>query len=562
MRSWFPLLLWLPLIPAVAAQTPASSQPTNCTVQGQIIQQPGGQPIGKANVRLFGTGDADTTEVTAITDAEGRFKIEDVKPGAYRVSYDRSGFVDSEKRHHGNGMLLSVEAGQDVKDLLFHMAPAAVITGRVTDLDGDPVPNVEVAAIPPHFNRNSVPAVAGGTTNDLGEYRIGGLSPNHYLVEALPLRQLSGALESAKAGGKMPTVYGVTYYPGTTDKSQASPLVLRPGDDVPVNIRLAPVRFFHVRGEVTNLPTGTTDATVVLRPLEDYSMAAIENWPLDKDGKFDIRGVLPGSFGVLLVFGSGLSPTVMRGDQTVQVSSADVDGLRISPVPNGQVRGRFRMDNGQKTDWSSVHVSLYSNRPAPPLGSYTSAGNGFDAMYWDDNPAHAEVGRDGSFEMQAIPADIYQVSMRSSSKSFESYYVKAVSQNGKDVSDSGVNVSDVACSLDILVGANSASVEGVVSDGDKPASDVHVVIIPDPAGRRQRHDLYQIRTTDDHGHFNLIGLGPGHYQLFAVDEDADYDEVTDPEFARAHESSAKAIKLEEGEHKSIELKLSPQVGDK
>jgi hypothetical protein len=544
----------------ITAQIPASKPPAHCSIEGQIVQQLGGQPVRKADLRLFSIGEhqeVEEQEYSAATDAEGHFTIEDLKPGVYRLHYGRTGFVDAEKRHHGDEMLLSLEPGQDVKDLLFHMAPAAVITGKVTDIDGDPVPNVEVAAIPPHFNRNIVPAVSGGSTNDLGEYRIGGLSPNRYLVVATPIHQLSRSVESAKGSDKKPPVYGVTYYPGTTDKSQALPLVLRAGDETPANIALALTHLFHVRGEVTNLPAGTTDeVSVVLRPLDEIFMAAIENWPLDKDGKFDIRGVLPGSYGVLLVFGSGLSPRVMRGDQTVQVMSADVEGLRISPVPNGRVRGQFRMDNGQKIDWSSVNVSLYSNRPAPPMGSSTSSGNGFEALYWDERPAHAEVSSGGSFEMKEVPSDTYRL-WTPSAKVLPDYFVKAVTLGGKDTTDSGFMVGGATCSLDIVVSAKGATVEGVVlNDKDEPTSDIRIVVIPD-VSRRQRRDLYQLATTDYRGRFGLHGLAPGEYRIFALDDDLGYGEITDSEFLRAHESSGKAIKLDESEHKSIELTLEP-----
>lgn len=562
MRLSLVLLSCLLIPSAIAAQTPSSKQPANCTVQGQIIQQPGGQPIRKVNVWFYSAGEHQESEeqqYSAVTDADGRFRIDDVKPGVYRLGYDRPGFVDAEKRHHRYGMLFSLEPGQELEDLLFHMAPAAVITGKVTDIDGDPVPNVEVGAIPPHFNRKNVPAVSGGDTNDLGEYRISGLSPNRYLVVAIPLRQLGRSVESAKAGDKMRPVYGVTYYPGTTDRSQAIPLVLRPGDEAPVNIRLAQVRFFHVRGEVTDLSAGTTDAVnVVLRPLDESFMAAIAEWPVDKDGKFDIRGVLPGSYSVLLMFGGSLSPRVMRGGQTVQVINADVEGLRISPVPNGQVRGQFRMDNGQKVDWSSVNVGLYSDRPTPPMGSYTDAGtNGFNAMYWDERFAHAEVRSNGSFEIKDVPADTYRLKFGSSNKAFEAYFIKAVSLDGKDVTDSGFR-AEGPIALDVVVSAQGANLEGVVlDDTDKPASDVQVVIVPDST-RRLRNDLYEVTNTDSHGHFSVHGLSPGEFRIFALDdEDLDGDEIADPAFVRTHESLGQTIQLKEAEHKNIALKLVP-----
>jgi len=48
---------WLLMFASVlaAAQTPALKPSANCVVEGQIVQQPGGEPIRKAGVTLRGT---------------------------------------------------------------------------------------------------------------------------------------------------------------------------------------------------------------------------------------------------------------------------------------------------------------------------------------------------------------------------------------------------------------------------------------------------------------------------------------------------------------------------
>jgi len=156
-----------------------------------------------------------------------------------------------------------------------------------------------------------------------------------------------------------------------------------------------------------------------------------------------------------------------------------------------------------------------------------------------------------------VPSGTYRLEFWSSSKAFEAYFIKAVSLDGKDVTDSGFG-AEGPISLDVVVSAQGAAVEGfVLDDTDKPASDVQVVIVPDST-RRSRYDLYQIASTDYRGHFSLRRRPGESFRIFALDDDdLDEDGITDPEFVRAHESLGQTIQLKEGEHKSVTLKLVP-----
>jgi len=525
-------------------------------VQGRVIQQPGGLPIRKANISLF-NGDGDETNYAALTDEEGRFTFEGVKPGNYRLRFERTGFVNAEKRHRQWGTLLSLEPGQEIKDLLFHMAPAAVILGKVTDKDGDPVPNAEVVAIPfgATLHHSNIPMFAVALTNDVGEYRVSGLFHNRYLVMVQAPSELLRAT-IVKGGDTDLPAYPTTYYPGTADKGLAIPLVVRPGDETPANVTLNLVRLAHLRGVVTNFPARASDAKVILRPKDDGYMLAAELWPVDKYGRFDIHGVLPGSYGFLIVFGGDKMAQMMRGDQIVQVASADVDGLRISPLANGQIRGGFRMDNGEKVDWSQFDVGLRSTQRSA-LGLSPSSGDTWEVFSWEW-PRHANVKSDGSFEMMDVPAGTYNLHI-GYARTLQDYFVKAVNLGGKDIADSVFTVGGASYSPDIVVSAKASTLEGVVvDDKDKPASDVTVICIPD-ARRRERHDLYQQDTTDHRGQFRLRGLNPGEYRVFVMDADVEEDEMTDPEFVRSHERLGQTVKLEEGERKSLVLKM--EAGD-
>jgi hypothetical protein len=503
----------------------------------------------------------DETEYATVTDAEGRFRFEEVKPGTYRVYFGRNGFVETDNRHHGEGMVVSLDPAQDVKDLLFHMAPAAVITGRVRDDDGDPIRGASVIAIPygsaPGGRRGrTLDNYAQCSTNDLGECRISYLASGRYFVATKPEFHVPPL--TRKRTDKREQVDTTTYYPGTTDEKLAVPLELHAGDEMPVDVTMQSVHTFHVRGQVVNLPewTDKEGAELMLQPQDEGEEEIyLPAGNLDKHGAFDIKGVVPGTYDVVMspskaysmieafgMVGDPQAPHVMRADQTVEVSDGDVDNLRIVPLVNGQIRGRLHMENGQKMDWSSVYVELDAENARPSGMAVT--GN-----------AAAEVKREGSFGTLALPGK-YHLRFIHSGKLPPDYFMKTVSLGDKDVVDSGFTVSGGAYSLDVVVSAAAAAVEGVaLDDKGKPASDVQVIFIPDTK-RRERRDLYQQIMTDHLGHFALRGLNPGEYQVFALDADVERDEITDPEFVRAHESSGQTIKIAEGEHKSIVVKLT------
>jgi hypothetical protein len=61
------------------------------------------------------------------------------------ATVEHPGFVQSASGKQPASILL--QPGQGTTDLVFYMQPAAVITGKVTDLDGDPMSNVGINAL-------------------------------------------------------------------------------------------------------------------------------------------------------------------------------------------------------------------------------------------------------------------------------------------------------------------------------------------------------------------------------------------------------------------------------
>jgi protocatechuate 3,4-dioxygenase beta subunit len=208
-----------------SAQSAQSSGPAitlnkeKCTVAGTVVRLDTGVPLKKATVVLWYRDSRDHSSFS-ITDDQGHFLFEDLLPGLYAMEVSRDGYVRLEygqKKPGGPGAGLTLTPGQKMTDLLFKLPRTAVITGRVLNEDGEPLPGAEVKAYGTqrrHGNRE-LGSFTGTSTNDLGEYRIFGLGPGRYYVAA-------SYHERANVRGLTPsspqmsnTGYILTFYPNT-----------------------------------------------------------------------------------------------------------------------------------------------------------------------------------------------------------------------------------------------------------------------------------------------------------------------------------------------------------
>lgn len=570
---------------AAACGAQSGAQPAMSSLEGTVLHEPGGEPIRKvvvqllamnADARVFaatatenGTEEAEAIEAfsnfagsegldehrkyAAATDAEGRFKFEQIPPGTYIISISRDGYVPVEEKPRG--MVITVVEGQNLAGLTYKMATAGLIAGKITDADGDPLSGLTVRAIPKGEKHSGVGGVltylsimgAPGnlpgmaTTNDLGEYRIAGLRAGQYLVIARPRGNVAPPptpANKARPGERL--LYAPTYYPGVFEEKQASPLQVVSGGAATADFTLLVHHAYRVSGIVSGLINAKGSYILLMS-----NSARPQQQPLGEGGKFEFPSLEPGTYFAQVYDVAEIAkkegPRIMTVPTPIVVSGSDIADLVLQPFANGKVSGKFRAEGEDRVDWAEMAVTLMhiadpgENTDKGPFEFLRQGGSG-------------NLGEDGTFEITDVVPGNYQVAVVSQSDKYRDWYLKSLLFAGREVADTGFAVAGET-SLDVVVSRKGASIEGAVVDGKgKPAAGVFVVTLPS-SDKLARPDSYQTTKTDAKGGFLLRGLNPGEFTVVAL-ENLQTD-ARGAEFHQKYGSQGVSVSLTEGERKNV-----------
>jgi len=541
------LSLWLSITPF--AQEAAKSR---ATIEGFVTKDPDSQPVKKVLIELIAENQSEAGNYTAITGPNGAFRIENVLPGRYHLFAERPGLLDGERqRGRSDGRLLTLAPGQELNDVHIRLQAAAVVRGRVTDEDGEPMPDAEVTVLRSTFagGHNRWEPAGADNTNDLGEYRIANLPAGNFYVAVNPPPNFKSLIENAGLAaeahnGSVPdkpalTTYQSNYYPGTTDRSQAAPIQLRAGDDFPVNFSLTPSPSLSIRGTVVNLPPRTS-ATIMLQS-RDFNLI-MNGAEIHKDGAFIIRDVSPGSYTIVASVDGSTTPMTAR--QAIQVGSTNIDGVRLAPQPGASIRGHLRVESkgsAVRLDPEQIFLSLHS----------MDAGDDDHAFSMGENLMNvARLARDGSFEWSDVPAGTYYVQLTGNRGPNEDLCLKSVLQSGREANDAGVSVNGGTVTLDVVASASGGVIEGVAANRKGEAVANAVIVAVPEARLRARVDRYRQTVSDQGGRFALHGLPAGEYTVYAW-ENVEGDEYYNPGFLKGFEGQG--LHLSEGERKTVQV---------
>ena len=544
---------------AQVAGNVAAKPGSRAAIEGIVTKEPGSEPVKKALVELIAENQAEGGDYTAVSGPDGGFRIEGILPGRYHLFAERTGLLEVDKhRVRADGRVLTLSAGQELKDLQIRLQAAAVVRGRVTDEDGDPLANAQVSVLRQTFvsGRSKLEQAGGERTNDLGEYRVAGLAAGNYYVSVSPPPDFRSLIEAAGVATNAesraandkpaPTSYQTTYYPGTADRSQAAPVELHAGDEFPVNFSLTPSPSLSIRGSVVNLPPRASAA--IMLQSRDFSLV-LNGAEMHPDGSFVIRDVAPGAYTILATVEN--APVPMMARQALQIVSNSVEDLRLAPQPGGWIHGRMRLEskNGGRFDPSQIFLQLRSSEGDDEALSGFSMGDGFSHL--------AHVGADGSFEWKSVPPGNYYVQLAGDGGANGDLFLKSAMAGSRDVSEAGISVSGGAVALDLVASGSGGVVEGVAVDAKgEPVPNAVIVAVPEPR-LRGRVEHYRKTVSDQSGRFTLHAIVPGEYTLLAW-ESVDGEAYYNPEFLKNYESQGSALKVGESDRKSLRVEVIPE----
>ena len=136
------------------------------------------------------------------------------------------------------------------------------------------------------------------------------------------------------------------------------------------------------------------------------------------------------------------------------------------------------------------------------------------------------------------------------------WFLKSVGVGSRDVTESGFGVNGGAAVIDAVASADAAVVVGVVLNGKgDPVSNSVVVAVPETR-LRARADHFRKTVSDQSGRFILHGISSGSYIVLAW-ESVEAEAYYNPEFLRSYEGQGKALRVSEGERKSVQLAVVP-----
>jgi hypothetical protein len=477
------------------------------SISGRVLVK--GEPIARVRLALQRGSNslAMPSAIRGESDAEGRYKFSGLAAGSYTIIPLSSVFVWGEGRPGEAANTITLGDGEQATEVDLSLKRGGVVTGKVTDADGNPViarfVQVDRVDAPRGMPPIGFLTSVDFTTDDRGVYRYYGVPPGRYRVSC---GEVEGLLRTGASGKAFPR----TFHPDVSEQGLATVIEVGEGTEMTgVDIRLSPaVKTYSIAGRVVDADTNRpmTGMLVML------NLPAGDGLPLQfgapgiagTSGEFVLSSVRPGRWrisaesGYLGAAASGYSDPIF-----VEVRDENVTGVEIRVRRGGSITGVAVIEGDANIPNAPRLSDALVMAMVRPEGA---------------NPAPSSPVRpvplaaDGSFRVDGLRAG--RATLMLTSTGDLGFKVTRIERNGQVMTDGiEVRAGEHLTGVRLFLSYTTASIVGhvVVTGGALPPG-VTLAVIANQVGGGTLGGSARV---DARGNFLIERLVPGQYELQA-----------------------------------------------
>lgn len=540
--TWF-VAMWL------HASAPQVSSLYSYSVSGVIHDFDSGAPLEGASVTISGDGPADSASAT--TRGDGRFLFKDLPAGRFIVRASKLSFIPSSYgalSPEGPGVPIVLGTARTAENVDISLHRGATIRGRILDGEGQPASDVKVVVSRLVGNGSKPNVVRWATTDNHGDYVASGLPAGMLVVAAVPAVSASPAVRTAPSeietllhraraqpatpadtnGGSEATFYREvpTYYPGTFDVAQASPVATtlnREQDGI--DFSLQATELPTIEGVVESAGGLDMSSCDIAIQSEDSAGIQDEFAPLlfaPAPSRFRFARVLPGHY---LIQARATSRSVQKaGANEIEWASTDVfvnrtgaTNVVLALKPAATVAGRvwWPPQADVTPPIGDTHIDLVSLPVRRSLDLERTLTNAETIV------ATTQLESDASFSFRSVPPGRYQLRLSAAGGQETTWWARSASSGGRNDPNAMIEVGTSAIDDVVLSVSNRHSeLAGLVqTPAGRPWNTVVIVVFPADRGLAASNSaLIRSARPGSDGSFVFKDLPAGPYIVAALEE--------------------------------------------
>jgi hypothetical protein len=498
------------------------------SITGVVINSDTAEPVRGALVQVEG--------FATLTDERGRFNFDHVPNMTARISAEKPGYF-GEQQIAGNlhpNRMIDIAAG--LQPITIKLIPEGVITGQVKSEDGEPLENIPVA-LTGSLIQNGLKTWqqrGGVQTDDEGRFRIPSLQPGTYYLSAGP-GQSPGVNTTSSPGARQG--YTFSDYPSGQELSAATPIVITPGKRVEADFVLSRKPFYRVSGSVSGYARGQN---VGIQFFATSGSRTVGGAGADSQtGAFQSNFMPSGSYILRATSYDPRSNETFFARLSVNMNS-DISNLHVSLAPSRTIPINCHVDwahppNTENSQPAMVQVSPADQDPA-------------NGTSWPNVPNVQMDGPPGQQKLvvRNLEPGRYRVQIRPNGP----LYLVSATYGNVDLlrDDLVIGSGSTAQTIEIYLHDDPSVITGSVQFPGERSGAV-VFVVPEEFPK-----LLQMTFTNRDGNFQVSGLAPGAYRIFALDN-ADSLEFRNPEALQNYLAAANLITVLAGQRASVAVGL-------